>query len=139
MDQDRPMAAMYDHCVLVYKKMADESTPETIEEGGVRKATGYVVWTGYTTGLFQELGLATPYYTSAMNALRAMGCVEQLKRGGGAAKSQWRLVREPTEEAYHAIKDRKRPRQGSVAGLEQQIRDLTQRIERLEETAHEHV
>jgi hypothetical protein len=116
----------------VYEKMTADSVPEVVQVEGTQRATGFVTWTGHLTSLFQELGLATPYYTHVMQMLKQMGCVEQLKRGGGAALSQWRLVREPSEDAFKVAASRKKPRQGSFAGLEQQMRDLSKRVDALE-------
>ena len=54
-----------------------------------------LVWTGHTTHLFRELGLATPYYSSVLQRLQQMGCLKQLSRGGGSAPSRWELLDDP--------------------------------------------
>lgn len=144
-EDDRPMKALYDHCVEIFEEMEREAVPEETTEnnysGGpamdqpqtIASATGYMIWTGHTTHLFSRLGKATPYYTSVMEALKKMGCVEQIKRGGGNSMSKWRLVRRPEEEYFHAAEKLRRPVQGSQKALEQQMRDLNKRVTALED------
>lgn len=132
---NKPTAALFDHCVNVYNAMLDEAKPETKtvrdEEGHDEVITsGYQIWEGHTTTLFNRLELPAPYYTDIMRRLKDMGCVEQLRRGGGKALSKWRLIREPNEEDFKKaaeISNRRQP-QGAVAALEQQIRDLNKRL-----------
>lgn len=121
---ERPTPALFDHCANVYKAMEDEATAE---------ADGTIVYEGFTTQLFSGLQLSTPYYTSVMKLLQRMGCVEQLRRGGGNAKSRWRLVRQPDEEAFRVADELVRPAGGKVAMLEQGVGTLNSRISRLED------
>jgi hypothetical protein len=137
------MKALYDHCMEIFEEMEREAVPEeekvVLEGDEVTpdhesiEGTGYMIWTGHTTHLFSRLGKATPYYTSVMDALKKMGCVEQLKRGGGNSMSKWRLVRKPEEEFFHEAEKRKSPTQGSQKALEQQVRAMNIRITALED------
>jgi hypothetical protein len=121
------MKALYEHCTNVYHDMLAESLPETPED-----PDSALLYEGHLTKLVQRLELSTPYYTSVIQALKQMGCIEQLRRGGGNALSRWRLFHEPTEEAFNVVDGRKRPRTGTQAALEQQVRDLTGRVQLLE-------
>jgi hypothetical protein len=99
---------MFDHCSRVYAAMFDAATPEEIGEiTDAARAQGKtldtrMVWEGHLTRVFNQLELSTPYYTSVMNHLKRMGCVEQLRRGGGTQTSKWQLHYEPTLELYEA-------------------------------------
>jgi hypothetical protein len=146
---ERPMKALYDHCITVFDEMFKEAEPEEQSEnnyeGGpnmdqrqtVTTPTGYMIWTGHTTQLFARLGMATPYYTTVMQALKKMSCVEQVKRGGGNSMSKWRLVRRPEEEFFEAAEKLKKPVQGGQKALEQQVRDLNKRVSDVESLLHD--
>lgn len=114
MEDDKPTSIVYDHCVNVYEEMKNQSREE--ERG--------LVYEGHLTKLFNSLQLSTPYYTSVKNHLTAMGCIEQLRRGGGNAPSRWLLLAEPDEETFNDIVDQKRSKTGRVAVVEQRVRDL---------------
>jgi hypothetical protein len=138
----KPMKALYDHCILVFDSMFEEAVPEeTVENVGhgdvddpeSEAPNGYMIWTGHTTQLFARLQMATPYYTSVMACLKKMGCIEQVKRGGGNAMSKWRLVRKPEEEYFHAAEKIKKPANGSFAAMEQQMRAMNIRLTNLED------
>ena len=139
--------AQFDHCMRVYALMERESSIEEFEptestadynerhqdapiaEGmkGRRR-----VWEGHTTRIFNNLELSTPYYTSVLNHLKRMGCVEQLRRGGGSATSKWLLIREPTIDLYEAKgSEHINPAtlKGRVAETERNIRDLNRKLD----------
>jgi hypothetical protein len=148
---EKPMKALFDHCVTVFEEMFKEAVPEETAvrnyDGGPAmdqpnieiEPSGYMIWTGHTTQLFARLGMATPYYTTVMRALKKMGCVEQVRRGGGNAQSKWRLVRRPEEEFFHAAELLKMPVQGTQKALEQQMRDMNSRLSALEGQWHDFV
>jgi hypothetical protein len=131
--QDKPTSAQFDHAVKVYQAMHARATTEvfTDDEG---EENSHKVYTGHLTRLFQELLLAVPYYTSVMNTLKRMGCVEQLRRGGGNAPSKWVLYSEPKEEAFNDLKPRARKSASKLDALEQRINDQNKRILTLEKT-----
>lgn len=123
MEDTKTTPVMYDHCVAIYQKMVAEA--DTNEENDL-------VYTGHLTKLFASLGFPSPYYTSIMNHLKAMGCVEHLRRGGGNAHSVWKMVTPPTEESFESMVTMLRPQRGRLNQLEQQLRDLSRRVDKLE-------
>jgi hypothetical protein len=94
------MPAQFDHCMRVYAMMDSESRTEEVDGNPEGMSVERKVWEGHTTRIFNDLRLSTPYYTSVMAHLKRMGCVEQLRRGGGSATSLWLLIREPTLDLY---------------------------------------
>lgn len=117
--------AIYTHCVTVYEAMMEEA--EELPEGKV--------YEGFTTRLFRRLGLGVPHYSMVMTELKRMQCVHQLKRGGGSAPSIWLLLQPPSEEMFSALPDTTRHALGGrqvQLRFEQQIRDLTERMNNLE-------
>lgn len=134
---DRPTSMVFDHCVRVYAEMEEQSRVENTPSDEV-----WLVYEGYLTKLFASLQLSVPYYTKVMDVLKAMGCLEQIRRGGGNATSRWRLVRAPEEDSFNSFVSMKRVGKGRLAQCEQEIRsahkriaDLTNRIERVEALA----
>jgi hypothetical protein len=96
--------------------------------------TTMVVYEGMFTKLvIEDLGLPTPYYTSVRRKLLDMGCIRQLRRGGGTAPSQWELLREPTADLWDAIPKAETPSSGIDTQLLQMLSDHGRRIDRLEE------
>lgn len=92
-----------------------------------------IIYEGFLTQLItQKLNLSTPYYTHVRTALIRMGCIRQLKRGGGTAPSQWELIYEPTEEAFHRNRERKVPKQTKESQTERLITELSGRVADLE-------
>jgi hypothetical protein len=123
-DGERPVPKQYDWATELYKKMLEEATPvEQVAQPG-DPVTPVMVYEGHLTRLFSELNIPNPYYTSLMKALKTMGCVEQLRRGGGAAMSQWVLHRAPTEDDFREFRERNAPNTSKFGQLEQQVRDL---------------
>lgn len=113
-----PTPVMYDHCVTVYTKMAEEATGNLYE--------------GFSTKLVQSCGLPSPYYTAVMRRLKEMGCIEQLRRGGGNAVSVWKLITPPTELLFDAIDLSNRRRPTRYDSVEQKVRDLHTRVLQME-------
>jgi len=131
-EQEAPLPALYNHCVAVYAAMEKKAYPVQVE--GLRM----LVYEGKFTQLVGGVGLSVPYYTSVRQALMSMGCIRQLRRGGGGALSQWELVRQPTHELWSdaqvkAPKSMSKAATGAeVAQLTQQLRDVAQRVSALE-------
>jgi hypothetical protein len=118
---------LYEHCLTVFGQMKKEAKATTIEDEHA------LVYEGFLTRLFNQLELATPYYTSVMQRLRKMGCVRQLSRGGGAAPSKWLLVDDPTWELFDGSENkllRDNTWKGQVNG---QLLALQDRIQALED------
>jgi hypothetical protein len=120
--------ALFEHCKRVYDAMQEEATQVT--EAGVT----LIVWEGFPTKLIMgKLRMSTPYYSYTLRALQAMGCMRQLRRGGSTTTSQWELIREPSVEAFRDTNP-KEPAAAEVRmdSLEQLVRDLIRRVERVE-------
>jgi hypothetical protein len=138
---DRPPPKQFDWALKVFDKMMAEATPQTFEgDSPAFDGAPVMVYEGHLTRLFSELGIANPYYTSIMKALKDTGCVEQLRRGGGSAKSQWVLISRPTVDQFMERAERKRANNSKIGQMEQQLRDLRktlgdvlERVEKLEE------
>jgi hypothetical protein len=120
---EKPTSTLFDHCVSVYQEMEAQARDER-NDG--------LVYEGHLTKLFHQLGLSTPYYTSVMNRLKLMGCVDQLRRGGGSSPSRWRLTRVPNEESFRSFENTNVAPKGKVAALEQELRILARRVTELE-------
>ena len=121
---------IYKHCELVYKTMLEQSNSVDVE------GMEYAVYEGFLTRLFQDLGLAVPYYTQIMNELKRMKCVRQLKRGGGSSPSKWILFDAPTENKFWSAPESAVEiitRSNPNAKLQQQINDLNRRVTILEQ------
>lgn len=122
----KTVTALFDHCQTVYDEMKTQSREETLGEDLV------TIYEGHTSKLFQQLGLAVPYYTSVLGKLKDMGCIELLRRGGGGAPSRWILYKKPEEKDFVEALTLAKPKRGKTAMLEQQVRDLQRRVDALE-------
>lgn len=116
--------AILEHSCTVYRAMLAEAT--TDEE------TGQKVYEGHLTRLFAGLRFSTPYYTVIKNAMVAMGCIEQVRRGGGGGLSKWILWTEPSIDLWAQRSLTKSHRATKQDMQQQQIRDLGKRMEALE-------
>jgi hypothetical protein len=129
--------AVYEHCVKVYEAMNRQAVDEELNDDPIPgQGTVQKFWEGHTTRLFSELGLAAPYYTSVMNHLKRMGCVVQVRRGGGTASSKWELLQEPTEELYNNMLGgnvNPTSAKARMDFLEKQVRDLYRRQQLIEQ------
>jgi hypothetical protein len=124
----RVIPAMYNHITEVYTRMVDQAKPEDIE------GRELLVYEGHLTKLImRELRLSMPYYTSITRALRSMGCIEQIRRGGGTSPSRWVLWKEPTFEAWQATDGDKARRGNATTVRDQRVKDLHERVAKLEE------
>jgi hypothetical protein len=127
-DVVRPDAipAMYEHAAAVYAAMREVAVQD--------ETTGQVVYEGHLTALFRKLHLSVPYYTHIKNRLVNMGCIEQLRRGGGTAQSRWILWKVPTLEEYkQAVAGKPRTRGDWYLGVEQRQRDMMRLIKSQDE------
>lgn len=119
----------YNHCVEVYKLMEREATHIKADTGVVM-----LVWEGFFTKLIVDrLQYSVPYFSTIRRELIRMGCIRQLRRGGGTSPSQWELLREPTEAAWHTAPAKPLQAATRQAQSEGQIVDLCRRLDRLEE------
>jgi hypothetical protein len=123
---NKAATALFEHCKEVYGEMETQSREE--EMGGET----VIVYEGHLSKLFAQLGKATPYYTSVMTKLKTMGCVQQIRRGGGGSPSRWLLFKKPDEKDFAEAIQLAKPRHGKTAMLEQQMKDLARRVAAME-------
>ena len=143
--------ALFEHCVNTYREMLrqakavvpfgtamhDASAGELLDMELVNSTEqkNIIVYEGFLTQLVtNNLNLSVPYYTSIRKALMEMGCVRQLKRGGGTSPSQWELIQEPTLEAFQNATPKKTPKQTKETMLQEQVLNLSSRVSDLEST-----
>lgn len=124
--------ALFLHCKKIYDKMLEEAFKMTDDDGG-----SIIVYEGFLTHLVASLGLSTPYYTFSTRSLKDMGCIRQIRRGGGRSPSQWELVTSPTEALFFDSDPKFEAkevlgRKGANAVLQGQINDLNKRVRLLE-------
>jgi len=118
--------AMFEHAQKVYAMMARQATFGRLEDGGL------LTYEGHLTGLFKELRLSVPYYTTIKNHLTAMGCIEQTRRGGGNGTSRWVLWKEPELEAWKNTKPSRVRHGNKQTIIEQMVKDMAARMRDLE-------
>jgi hypothetical protein len=130
--QEPTTAAMFDHCKRVYDRMLSES----------QDFNGVILYEGHLTKLFTQMNFSVPYYSMVTRKLKDMGCIRMLRRGGGGSLSQWEMLTEPTPEAFKVTLTAAQRGKGSERGnktgqeldaLKQQIRDLTSRMNMVED------
>jgi hypothetical protein len=109
--------ALFEHACNVYKTMEESS--EMDDTLGLR------VYEGHLTNLFRKLLLSVPYYTEIKNRLISIGCIEQVRRGGGTAMSRWVLWKEPTLDEWKYASSKRPGRGNAVTVIQQQIKDLS--------------
>lgn len=135
--EQEALPAIYEHCQNVYRQMESEAKLHASEYKDETFPNAKLVWEGHLTKLFNRLHLSVPYYTSVTRELKRMGCIKQLRRGGGNSPSQWLIMTEPTEELFLSDSEgnasgerlRKNDRMGM---LEQQVRDMAKRQTKIE-------
>lgn len=131
-DNESPQA-LYQHCVVTYKAMLNDAKAVTIFNEDAESEESIIVWEGMLTQFITgQLHLSVPYYTFITRALKTMGCIAQLKRGGGTSPSQWQLIKEPNLEMFESMHPPRKKPQGANAGLQNQINDLNRRVYVLE-------
>ena len=116
--------AVFEHAVRVYREMEKHSAPD--------EETGLMVYEGHLTNLFKKLLLSVPYYTLIKNQLIGMGCIEQVRRGGGNATSKWVLWKEPELDAWKDFNPKRARRGNATQQMAGQIKDLHERVVYLE-------
>lgn len=121
---DPPISVMFHHAKRLYDAMLAESRMQVVEDDRM------VVWEGAFTKLIADLNYSVPYHSKLKDHLVRMGCIQQLRRGGGSAPSVWWLKREPTEELFNHAAQLRKP--GNA--MAQQLKDLNNRVYELERT-----
>lgn len=126
--------AIWFHVQKVYEAMDAQSKVVDIEDDGSTGAyfeAPAIEYEGFTSHLFQELGIAVPQYGPVLDLLRAMGCITQERRGGGPSPSVWRLWKKPTLEDFeraHATMPQAQIKVRKEAHEEQRITDLMKQL-----------
>jgi hypothetical protein len=128
--EDAAPPKLFEHVCRVFQEMRRNAVSHAL--GDSEEATHMLVYEGYLTHLFRDLGLPTPYYTSVMERLKVMGCVRQLGRGGGTSPSRWELIEDPDFDAFQEAEDNKRKSPGRLEQVEIAVRELQQGQRRLE-------
>lgn len=128
-DGDTSPEAIFLHCQKVYKIMTEEAELKTDD-----LEQEILVWEGMFTALItQQANLSIPYYSKITKALKEMGCIRQLKRGGGTSPSQWELIKAPTLDLYeNRITHSRVPRATQFAQLQGRVNSLEKRVAILE-------
>lgn len=128
MDLDKAPSALYEHCLVVYDKMSKEAKMELLDGEELD------VYEGFLTSLFKDVGLSVPYYTQVVRMLRAMNCVTQIRRGGGASPSRWVMHFRPDLESFNVAKELPEMiRPSKSAMVDQALKDLNTRLISLED------
>lgn len=130
--QEEAVPALFLHCEAVYEAMFASST--LVGES--------MVYEGYLTKLVtQDLRLSVPYYTHVTRALKDMGCIKPLRRGGSTTMSQWELGPKPDLERFLLIVAGKETgrkhlrevkRMEEAAQVQQQFTDIRNRLDTIE-------
>jgi len=130
-EHEAPLPALFTHCENVYDAMF-KASHRVYTEPGTTNTVEMVVYEGRLTKLVESLHLPVPYYSATRTELMRMGCIRQLRRGGGSQPSQWELIRRPTEELWKTAEGYKQPGNDKAAIAEQRTRDLAHRVSALE-------
>lgn len=126
---------LFHHCVNVYAEMAKHSSARKLSDDEAAEAQSeyLIVYEGFLVKLITDtLHLSVPFFTSVTRELKRMGCVRQLRRGGGSSPSQWELITEPTEDLWREKVARRVAPRDRISMLEQQVRHLNTRVQQLE-------
>src|SRR6476659_932956 len=136
MSDEETTPALFEHCHRTYQRMLELAEKKSFDGGAGGEG---MVYEGFLTKLITEdLNLSTPYFTHVTGALKRMGCIKQLRRGGSSSGSQWLLVESPTVEKFEKqllVRKKEAPKyatEGQFAALQQQLTAINQRVSRLE-------
>lgn len=137
-----PPVTLYLHCKRAYDHMLSQAK-RVVADADIKNVDGQIeigdvntmiVWEGMLTRLITgDLNLSVPYYSSITKSLKNMGCIRQLRRGGGNSPSQWELITEPTEEMFNSITPKKETKPNKHEMLQDQVAHLNSRVLVLEE------
>ncbi len=135
-NEQAPVSVLFDHAKRVYDAMFERSFEHDPGDG----SRVMVIYEGTLTRLItKDLLYSVPYYTTITAVLKKMNCIKQLKRGGGAAASQWELITAPTLEKFVSLSESD-PKLTKTTGrtdrvtrrefdeLSQRVRDLTKTV-----------
>lgn len=119
------------HTQTIYNLMRANAVEQVLADQSTA-----LVYEGYYTSLFVEAEMPMPYYTKVTRLLKTMGCIRQLRRGGGAAMSQWEVLDPPNLQDFEValrLVEARNPTKSKTASNTQSILDLTERVTFLED------
>jgi hypothetical protein len=133
-------SALFEHCCAVYGMMFDRAATYDPKDGSREMLVYEGKLTELVTGAApQGLYLSVPYYTKTTRALKQMGCIRQLRRGGGTSPSQWELVTEPTLEEFKKLDgDVQKLGRANEYVQRQEFESLSQQLRDLKEVVDHH-
>jgi len=114
---------LFEKCVAAYALM---------ENHAIKVHEGLVYQGSLTQQLADEADISPGAYSHVLGKLRAMDCVRQLERGGGAKGSQWLLIEKPTLAVFNKVPHQPISQKHGKNAQHQQIRDLGSRVTALE-------
>lgn len=116
--------ALFRQLEAVYGWMSDRAkkTPEGIK-----------VFFGKTTRALDDQEIPRGQYSPIFNTLKELGCLRQIKRGGGVnAISEWEVVAPPRLSAYYKFKTSSPTHTTRLGSIENEIRALQVKNKKLE-------
>jgi hypothetical protein len=128
--EDSAPPKLFEHVLRVFAEMRRHAVPQMTPDAG--EESHVLVYEGYLTHLFRDLGLPTPYYSSVMDRLKVMGCVRQLSRGGGSSPSRWELLQDPDFEDFQAAEDSNKKAPSRQEQLERYQAVMDRRLQKVE-------
>jgi hypothetical protein len=116
--------ALWGHTQRVFKSMKD---------GAELDDEGRLIYKGYITHLFRNCNVPVPTYGPVLDILKRIGCITQVKRGGGGAMSEWQILDDLELDAFMAMlgkdmaKSSARPN-SKFPAIDQQLDDIRNNI-----------
>lgn len=89
-DFDQPKLAA--HCASLYSRLEQAALTD--------KTTGDLIWRGKIIDAALSIGIPIGSYARVVNALRTLGCIDQIERGFRNRPSVYHLVYPPTPEVW---------------------------------------
>jgi hypothetical protein len=78
---------LYSHCALLYAKLDSNADEDHVWQGSIIDAS-------------RQVGINIGSYSRVVNALRKLGCIEQVKQGYRGNPSIYRIHFPPTDEVW---------------------------------------
>lgn len=120
--------ALLKHSYSAYDLLASLAEPVALDEDNeVLMYTGSV-----TSTLLNIEGINTGNYSMVMNALKVMGCIDQIVKGGGRTKSTIKLNYPPDLTKFLATRETKKHGRAKDRAVQQQVSDIVERLTRVE-------
>src|SRR5438552_16082227 len=114
------LPTFFGHAIKVYSMLEREAVGVVREDGTIVRQ-----WTGFFTHTIKDAGFSSAYYSRIKPLLIELGCVTQVRRGGGTAPTVFILNHPPVVDDFHQFETRRHKRVRVV--------DLAQRLGALED------